>query len=115
MSWKHLKQTSLADALFIEHAALTELDGVHNIYIMDRMPKTGAQLVKNQWGISVTRLNSNLTTLIRTIVILAVIAGIVALYNEWQKLVQISLVDSMLIMAGSVHLIIAFDLLMRPQ
>ena len=29
MSWKNLKQTSLADALLIDHAALTELDGVH--------------------------------------------------------------------------------------
>lgn len=31
MSWKNLKQTSLADALLIEHSALTELDGVHNL------------------------------------------------------------------------------------
>ena len=28
MSWKNLKQTSLADALLVEHAAITELDGV---------------------------------------------------------------------------------------
>ena len=28
MAWKPLKQTSLADALLIEHSALTELDGI---------------------------------------------------------------------------------------
>ena len=31
MSWKNLKQASQADALLVEHAALTELDGVHNL------------------------------------------------------------------------------------
>jgi len=40
--------------------------------------------------VGVTGLNSNLATLIRTIVILAVIAGIVSLRNEWQKLDLIS-------------------------
>lgn len=40
--------------------------------------------------IGVAGLNSNLATLIRTIVILAVIAGIVSLRNEWQKLDLIS-------------------------
>ena len=29
MAWKNLKQRSLADALIVEHAALTELDDVH--------------------------------------------------------------------------------------
>lgn len=29
MIWKNLKQKSLADALTIEHTALTELDDVH--------------------------------------------------------------------------------------
>ena len=29
MAWKHLKQKSLADALLVEHAALTALDDVH--------------------------------------------------------------------------------------
>ena len=29
MAWKNLKQKSLADALIVEHAALTELDDVH--------------------------------------------------------------------------------------
>jgi len=28
MAWKPLKQTSLAEALLIEHTALTELDGI---------------------------------------------------------------------------------------
>jgi hypothetical protein len=29
MVWKNLKQRSLADALIVEYAALTELDDVH--------------------------------------------------------------------------------------
>ncbi len=29
MAWKNLKQRSLADALILAHAALTELDDVH--------------------------------------------------------------------------------------
>ncbi|BBO99637.1 EamA family transporter [Sulfuriferula nivalis] len=40
--------------------------------------------------IGVTGLNSNLATLIRTIVILAIIASIVSLRSEWQKLDLIS-------------------------
>ena len=31
MSWKNTQQTSLADALVIEHKSLSELDDVHNI------------------------------------------------------------------------------------
>ncbi len=31
MSWKNLKQASLADALLVEHAAPTGQDGVHNL------------------------------------------------------------------------------------
>jgi hypothetical protein len=31
MSWRNIKQTRLADALLIDHAALTELDGVHDL------------------------------------------------------------------------------------
>lgn len=31
MAWKNLKQKSLADALIVEHAALTELDDVHEL------------------------------------------------------------------------------------
>jgi IS5 family transposase len=30
MSWKNTQQTSLADALVIEHKSLSELDDVHN-------------------------------------------------------------------------------------
>ena len=37
MSWKNLKQQSLADALIIEHAALTELDDVHNLIDWQRI------------------------------------------------------------------------------
>lgn len=40
--------------------------------------------------VGVQGLNSNLATLIRTVVILAVIAGIVSLRDEWQKLDLIS-------------------------
>lgn len=40
--------------------------------------------------IGVTGLNSNLATLIRTVVILAIIAVIVSLRNEWQKLDLVS-------------------------
>ena len=40
--------------------------------------------------IGVTGLNSNVATLIRTLVILVVIVSIVALRNEWQKIDQIS-------------------------
>ena len=40
--------------------------------------------------VGVHGLNSNLATLIRTVVILAVIAGIVSLRDEWQKLDLIS-------------------------
>lgn len=31
MAWKNLKQKSLADALIVEHAALKELDDVHEL------------------------------------------------------------------------------------
>lgn len=37
MSWKNLKQQSLADALIVEHAALTELDDVHNLIDWQRI------------------------------------------------------------------------------
>ena len=30
MSWKNLKQQSLADALLVEHDAVTELDDAHD-------------------------------------------------------------------------------------
>lgn len=40
--------------------------------------------------VGVTGLNSNLATLIRTVVILAIIASIVSLRNEWQKLDLVS-------------------------
>ena len=31
MSWKNTQQSSLADALVVEHKSLSELDDVHNI------------------------------------------------------------------------------------
>jgi IS5 family transposase len=37
MSWKNLKQRSLADALLIEHKALTELDDVHELINWERI------------------------------------------------------------------------------
>ena len=35
MAWKNIKQKSLADALLVEHAALTELDDVHGHGLLD--------------------------------------------------------------------------------
>ena len=32
MAWKNLKPRSLADALIVEHAALTEMDDVHALF-----------------------------------------------------------------------------------
>jgi len=37
MAWKNLKQKSLADALIVEHAALTELDDVHALLDWSRL------------------------------------------------------------------------------
>jgi transposase, IS5 family len=37
MSWKNLKQRSLADALLIEHKALTELDDAHELIHWERI------------------------------------------------------------------------------
>ena len=40
MSWKNTQQTSLADALVIEHKSLSELDDVHNIIFWPEIEKT---------------------------------------------------------------------------
>ena len=37
MAWKNLKQRSLADALIVEHAALTELDDVHALLNLSKL------------------------------------------------------------------------------
>jgi len=37
MSWKNLKQQSLADALVVEHSAITELDDVHELIDWDKL------------------------------------------------------------------------------
>jgi IS5 family transposase len=37
MSWKNLKQKSLADALAVEHSAIKELDDVHDLIDWDRL------------------------------------------------------------------------------
>jgi len=37
MAWKNIKQKSLADALLVEHAALTELDDVHGLLDWSRL------------------------------------------------------------------------------
>lgn len=39
MSWKNLKQQSLADALVVEHSAITELDDVHELIDWSRVEK----------------------------------------------------------------------------
>jgi len=40
MSWKNTQQTSLADALVIEHKSLSELDDVHNIIFWPEIEQT---------------------------------------------------------------------------
>ena len=37
MAWKNLKQRSLGDALLIDHEALQELDGVHELIDWSRL------------------------------------------------------------------------------
>ncbi len=39
MSWKNLKQQSLADALIVEHAAVTELDDAHDLIDWSRFER----------------------------------------------------------------------------
>jgi hypothetical protein len=40
MSWKNLKQQSLADALIVEHDAVAELDDAHDLIDWSRFKKT---------------------------------------------------------------------------
>ncbi|CAC9485089.1 hypothetical protein BPUTSESOX_933 [uncultured Gammaproteobacteria bacterium] len=40
MSWKNTQQSSLADALVIEHKSLSELDDVHNIINWNEIEQT---------------------------------------------------------------------------
>ncbi len=44
MSWKNLKQTTLVDAMFIEHDALKELDDVHELIDWSRIENLLAAL-----------------------------------------------------------------------
>jgi len=44
MAWKNLKQTSLADALVISHAALEELDDVHDLINWAQLEKLLSQI-----------------------------------------------------------------------
>ena len=40
MSWKNTQQTSLEDALIIEHKSLSDLDDVHNIINWSEIEQT---------------------------------------------------------------------------
>ena len=40
MSWKNTQQTSLEDALIIEHKSLSDLDDVHNIINWNEIEQT---------------------------------------------------------------------------
>ena len=44
MTWKNLKQTSLADALVSTHSALEELDDVHNLINWSRLENLLSQI-----------------------------------------------------------------------
>jgi IS5 family transposase len=50
MSWKNTQQTSLADALVIEHKSLSELDDVHNIIFWPEIEKTLSNLYSSVRG-----------------------------------------------------------------
>lgn len=50
MAWKPLKQTSLADALLIEHSALTELDGILTLINWHAIEKKLADLHTSKRG-----------------------------------------------------------------
>ena len=44
MAWKNLKQTTLVDAMLIEHEALKELDDVHELINWSRIESLLAEL-----------------------------------------------------------------------
>jgi transposase, IS5 family len=50
MSWKNTQQTSLADALVVEHKSLSELDDVHNIIFWPEIEQTLSSLYSSVWG-----------------------------------------------------------------
>ncbi|HIJ32557.1 MAG TPA: transposase, partial [Gammaproteobacteria bacterium] len=50
MSWKNTQQTSLADALVIEHKSLSELDDVHNIIFWPEIENTLSNLYSSVRG-----------------------------------------------------------------
>ena len=50
MSWKNTQQTSLANALVIEHKSLSELDDVHNIIFWPEIEKTLSNLYSSVRG-----------------------------------------------------------------
>lgn len=50
MSWKNTQQSSLADALVVEHKSLSELDDVHNIIFWPEIEKTLSNLYSSVRG-----------------------------------------------------------------
>jgi IS5 family transposase len=47
MAWKNLQQTTLVDAMFIDHQALTEMDDVHELIVWLRIESLLAVLQSN--------------------------------------------------------------------
>jgi len=50
MSWKNTQQSSLADALVVEHKSLSELDDVHNIIFWPEIEQTLSSLYSSVRG-----------------------------------------------------------------
>jgi transposase, IS5 family len=50
MSWKNTQQTSLADALVVEHKSPSELDDVHNIIFWPEIEQTLSSLYSSVRG-----------------------------------------------------------------
>ena len=54
MSWKNTQQSSLADALVVEHKSLSELDDVHNIIFWPEIEQTLSGLYSSVRGAPTT-------------------------------------------------------------
>jgi hypothetical protein len=58
MAWKNLQQTTLVDAMLIEHEALKELDDVHELINWSRIEKfTGWASFQSSRGKSLATFN----------------------------------------------------------
>ena len=50
MSWKNTQQSSLVDALVVEHKSLSELDDVHDIIFLPEIEQTLSSLYSSVRG-----------------------------------------------------------------